>query len=138
MHDRPRAGAFSLEGTIFVRRAEEARILPHTAAGEAPFATGTAQSVDAAKTMDRGKGDVQFLVSNRSPLPWIDGEPASCGRASKLDDGPFPSGCIVMPRLRLLKMASGPVGTFDFYISPRIDGTVEASNGGTLHGGEDT
>ena len=108
------------------------------AAGEALLANGTAQNVDAAETMDREKGDVQLLPTNRSPLPRIDGEPASRGRASNLDDGPFPSGCIVMPRLRLLKMASGPVGTLDFYISPRLDGTVEASNGGTLHGEEAT
>ena len=130
--------AFSLEGTIFVHRAEEARILPHMAASEALLANGTAQNVDAAETMDREKGDVQLLPTNRSPLPRIDGEPASCGRASNLDDGPSSGGYIVMPRLRLLKIASGPVGTFDFYISPQMDRTVEASNGGTPHGEEDT
>ncbi len=84
------------------------------------MANGTAESVDATKTMDRGKGDVQLLPTNRSPLPWIDGEPASCGRASNLDDGPFPSGCIVMPRLRLLKMASGPVGTLRLLHQPAL------------------
>ena len=40
------------------------------------MATGLAKSVDAAKTMGRGRPGRWLFLTNRSLFHWIDGEPA--------------------------------------------------------------
>jgi hypothetical protein len=105
---------------------EEARFLPHLPRGEVLVSTGMAQSVDAAKSMGRGKGEGWLFLTDGSLSHWIDGdlEPWAC---FNLNDCRFRSSWIVTPGLRQLKVDSVSLGHFDFYSSPRMCRTVEAS-----------
>jgi hypothetical protein len=42
------------------------------------MATGMAKSVDAAKTMGRGRPEMSLFLTPRSLFHWIDGVPAPC------------------------------------------------------------
>jgi hypothetical protein len=64
--------------------------------------------------------------ANRSLWHWIDGDPAPWA-CFKVNGCRFRSSWIVMPGLRFLRVASCSTGTFDFYASPRMRRTVEAS-----------
>jgi hypothetical protein len=80
-HHGPETGRGRFDGTAKRGRGKRSQyrgggILPHLAAGDVLVATGVAESVDAAKTMCRGRPERWFFLTPRSLFHLIDCEPA--------------------------------------------------------------